>query len=187
MTEPMKVVVITGTPASGKTMIANRVAAKVRSSEVIHANDLIRSKGLFSYYARDGAMIANMGKLRKEIERLVKKSKKRVVIVEGHLLCDMRIENAIAVVIREHLAVLERRMKKRGYSDRKIKENIVSEAIDYCGINAQKNYSNVVEFMNEKSTANKIVSLINGMKKKREGIEMLDELVDFTKRKGWNA
>ncbi len=186
MTEPMKVIVITGTPASGKTTIADKVAKRIGDAEVIHANDIVRSKRLFTAYARDGAMLAQMGRLKKELEKRIRSSKKGVVIVEGHLLCDMRIRKAIAIVVREHLRVLEGRMEKRGYAVSKIKENIISEAIDYCGISAQKNYGQVFEIMNGKRAVSEVTSLIKGMKTTKNGIEMLNELVEFTKREGWN-
>ena len=187
MTEPMKVIVITGTPASGKTTIADKVAKRIGDAEVIHANDVVRSKRLFTAYARDGAMLAQMGRLKKELEKRIRSSKKGVVIVEGHILCDMKIRNAMAIVVREHLRVLERRMERRGYAASKIRENIISEAIDYCGISAQENYGKVFEIMNGKGAVAEVASLVKGMKMTRRGIEMLHELMEFTKRSGWNS
>ena len=78
MTEPMKVIVITGTPASGKTTMADKVAKRIGDAEVIHANDVVRSKRLFTAYARDGAMLAQMGRLKKELEKRIRSSKKSV-------------------------------------------------------------------------------------------------------------
>ncbi len=182
----MKVIVITGTPGSGKTTIANKVAKRVNGSIVIHANEMIKSRRLFSSYAKDGAMVANMRKLKADIQKEINGSGKGIVIVEGHLLCDIPIKNAVAVVIRQHLAVLEKRLKARKYDSKKIKENIVSEALDYCGISAESNYDHVIEIMDDRTAVSKIVKLIGGMKKKHHGIELLDELKDFTARSGWN-
>jgi adenylate kinase len=187
MTEQMKIIVITGTPASGKTTLADKVAARIGNATVIHANDLVKAGRLFSSRTADGTMIANMRKLHAEIEREIRRSRSPTVIVEGHLLCDMRIKNAIAIVVREHLLTLEKRMKKRGYSAAKIKENITAEAIDYCGLAAQKNYRQVIEVLNGGTAASDVTKIIGGMKRRRgKGIEILHELIPFTKRKGWN-
>ncbi len=184
----MKVIVITGTPASGKSTIAGKVAKLVSGAAVIRANDLVRSRHLFTSRSADGTMVADMRKLRVEIEKEIRKSGSGIMIVEGHLLCDISLKNAVAIVIREHLLTLEKRMKKRGYRDSKIKENIISEAIDYCGLTAQRNYRQVIEVINSSHAASDIAKMIKSARKMKSGeINLLPELIPFTRRKGWNA
>ena len=76
-----------------------------------------------------------------------------MIIVEGHLLCDMKIRGATAIVIREHLKTLLKRMERRKYSRKKIENNIVTEAIDYCGVNAVENYDSVYEVLGGEDAA----------------------------------
>ncbi|MDE1768487.1 MAG: AAA family ATPase [Candidatus Micrarchaeota archaeon] len=171
-----RVIVITGTPATGKTSVAEKLAKALDCSELIKANDIVKKKKLFTSKAADGAMVARMDKLGKEINSAVKKSKADFVIVEGHLLCDMRVEGAVAVVMREHLKTLLKRLKERRYSRQKIEDNIVSEGIDYCGVNALKNYKEVYEIENGPGAMEKIIEIANGKRIRTEEIEMLGEL-----------
>ena len=55
------------------------------------------------------------------------------IIVEGHLLADMDIDCDLVIVMRCPIDILEQRLVKRGYNQKKIKENIEAELIDYCG------------------------------------------------------
>lgn len=171
-----RVIVITGTPGTGKTTISERLAKKLKGSKLISANDVVKKKKLFTSYAKDGSMIVKMDKLKKEINRMVHESKAEVVIVEGHLLCDMKIDGAVAVVIREHLGTILKRLKKRGYTKQKIEDNIVSEGIDYCGIHASNYYKTVYEIELGKDALKKMIKVANGEKIKVEEIEMLGEL-----------
>ncbi len=178
----MKLIVITGTPGSGKTTIAKEVASKIKDSELVHANDLIKSKHIFSSYSKDGAMVVKLDMLAREIDRLRKSSGKRILIIEGHVLCDMKIKGATAVVIREHLETMRNRLEERGYAKKKINDNLVSEAIDYCGANASMNYKESFELMNSKDAASTIVSIIEGKMMPRKQIDLLHELVMLMKK-----
>ena len=179
-----KVVVITGTPCSGKTTISEKLLKRIGNSELIKANEVVKDKGLFTGYSKDREMIADMTALKKEVERRIRASKAELVIVEGHLLCDTAIRGAVAIVIREHLKTLLARMKKRRYRKGKIEGNIVSEAIDYCGVNSEENYMEVHEVMGGSSAVADIESIIKGGKKGDGHIDMLGELNGLAKKLG---
>jgi broad-specificity NMP kinase len=117
-----------------------------------------------------------MDKLNSEINRMVHASKADYVIVEGHLLCDMRIDGAVAIVIRERLATILKRLKKRGYSKQKIEDDIVSEGIDYCGVRAANYYRVVYEIGGWDGALGKAIKIAEGKKVKVTEIEMLGEL-----------
>ncbi len=178
----MRLIVITGTPGSGKTTIAKKVASRIKGSELVHANDLIREKHLFSSHAKDGAMVVKLGALGREIEALARSGVKRVLIVEGHVLCDMKIKGATAIVIRAHLEDIRKRLAARGYGSGKINDNLVSEAIDYCGANASLNYRDSFEIMNTSGAVSKIVAIVEGKKIQKRQIDLLPELARLMKR-----
>ncbi len=179
-----KVVVITGTPCSGKTTISREVSRRLPSCELISANDLVKGKNLFTGYSKNGEMIADMRRLSAEIGRRIKGSEKDVVIVEGHLLCDLKVRGAVAITIREHLDTLLSRMEKRGYAHKKIEDNIVAESIDYCGVNASGNYVEAYEILSGPRAAASIISIISGKKGGMGGIDMLEELNGILKKLG---
>ncbi|MBN2126837.1 MAG: AAA family ATPase [Candidatus Diapherotrites archaeon] len=130
------ILVITGTPGTGKTEIAKELSKKL-GFKVINEKEF--------------ALTHKLGKLNKEkeIEIDVKKMQKKLLIslkkeknqvIEGHLLCEMKIPANLCVVLHANSSILEKRMKKRGYSDEKILDNIFCEETDYCLKKASKNY-----------------------------------------------
>ncbi len=171
-----RIMVITGTPGTGKTTISQKLAKALKNSELIRSNDIVRKKKLFTSYANDGAMIVKMSKLAAELNRMARASKADYVIIEGHLLCDMKIDNAIAIVIREHLPTILKRLKERGYSRQKIEDDVVSEGIDYCGVRATNYYRTVYEIWGGSSALGKAMLIAKGKKIKVKEIELLDEL-----------
>ncbi|MDE1861048.1 MAG: AAA family ATPase [Candidatus Micrarchaeota archaeon] len=175
------VIVITGTPAVGKTTVARRLA-NLSKAEYINANDVIKKEKLFSGRSRDGALVVKLGRLKASLERRISKSKKDVVILDGHILCEIGIRNATAIVLREHLGTIEGRMRKRGYPQIKIDDNVVSEATDYCGIRSAKHYRNVYEVLSGSSAERRILAIAKGRKGPKESIEMLGELNSYLKK-----
>lgn len=184
----MEVIVITGTPCSGKTTLAEKAAMRFEDLELIHVNDLIRARHLFSSKAPDGSMVVKMGALQREIARIIGRSSSRRILLEGHILCDLRIKGATAIVVREHLGVLIRRMKARSYDARKIKDNIVAEAIDYCGQNASANYRKSIEIFNDRKALATVTRIIRtGRLPRQKRIELLPELARLMKSRKWSG
>lgn len=177
---PMRrIIAITGTPGSGKTRIAGLVSRKIKGSHLIDVNQIIKEKRLFSSYSADGAMVVKMKALQRELEKEIKKLE-GTVILEGHILCDLKLKGATAIVIREHLPTIKSRLIKRGYIIAKIRDNLISEATDYCGDNSRKNYAEAFEVLNDRNAVKEITGIIEG-KKKPKRIEMIGELPSLLK------
>ncbi len=181
-----RVIVVTGTPASGKTTAAKSLAMRLGDSELIGANELVKSFHLYRKRSADGEIIADMKRLKAKLEERIRNSKAKFVIIEGHLLCDIRLRKATAIVIREHLKTLLGRMRKRSYSAKKIEGNIVSEAIDYCGVNSLANYDSVHEIMGGRKAVDKMVGIVKRGRKGEE-IDLLGELNGMAKLLGKKA
>lgn len=180
MNSRKQILVITGVPGTGKTSFSNSLKKRLRDAEVIHVTQVVNSKRLFSSVSEDGAKIVKMGALKRELERLIAKSTKRTIILESHLLCDIKIGNARAIVLREHLDSLRTRLESRGYSKEKIKGNVVSEATDYCGIHAERNYAYVFEgFGSDKRLMASAISILGGERPKAKSIDLLPEFDRF--------
>jgi len=178
MTRRKRIIVITGVPGTGKTRISEILAKRLGDADVIHATDLIKSKGLFSSRDRkDGAIIVKMKALERELARFAAASRSRYVIIEGHVLCDLKVRGASAIVLREHLPVLRRRLAARGYGREKMTANLVSEATDYCGAHAERNYGRVYEmFPRARGALSELVKIAEGRKVPKREIELLGEL-----------
>jgi len=176
------IIVITGTPGVGKTTLCAQLKKSIKGCKLYNATDLVNKFKLYSGKDKFGAKIVKMKKLEQIINQIAKQEKAATIIFEGHLLSDIRIKGAKAIVLREHLNTIKSRLLKRGYPTEKIRENIVSEALDYCGAAAYDNYSKVYEIMNGKSAQRQLTSIIHGKYKKDAGaINLLEELVGIIK------
>lgn len=170
------VIAIIGTPGVGKTTFAKKLSKAIKA-KLIDANAIINAHKLYSSIDKYNTKIVKMRELSKKLNEIVSKEK-GVVIIEGHILSDIKIKGAVAIVLREHLKKLLARLKARHYAKEKIEDNIISEATDYCGINASRHYSKVFEFYSsDKDLMKKALNAIKS-NPKNASIELLEELKD---------
>jgi adenylate kinase len=121
------IIAVSGTPGTGKSEFA-RVLARKLNAHLIDLNEFIRKKKIYTRDA-DGNFVADERKMRAEFARVVKNTKGHIV-VEGllaHLLQTKYLTHV--VVLRTHPEVLERRLRARGYSGAKLRDNIEAEAL----------------------------------------------------------
>ncbi len=111
--------------------------------------------------------------------------KGKIVIIVGHLVPEIKLKYDAIIVIRANLKELIERMEERKYGREKVKENIVSESIDYCGEKSEIVCKNVyeVESKHEKEQAIEYIkSISDGRPNKhpeKRSISKLDELFDL--------
>ncbi|MDE1825764.1 MAG: AAA family ATPase [Candidatus Micrarchaeota archaeon] len=176
-----RIIVITGTPGVGKTTIAKKLGKLLSGASIYSTTDLVNKKKLYRGRDKFGTKLVEMAALRREIEKLIKSDTNQLIIFEGHLLCDIKISRSIAIVLREHLGTVKKRLAKRGYPIRKMRDNLVSEATDYCGEKCAQNYARSYEVMaGDKNVLNKLLAIIKGKSgpiASKVRINLLEELV----------
>ncbi|SFG10291.1 adenylate kinase [Halopelagius inordinatus] len=114
-------VALTGTPGTGKTTVGEIVAERT-GVDVIHLNDAIREEEL--YTERD----AERDSLVTDLDAVEEWLGEWDGVLESHLA--HHFDADIAVVLRCHPEELERRLRERGESEAKARENAESEALD---------------------------------------------------------
>ncbi|WNY24968.1 adenylate kinase family protein [Methanolapillus millepedarum] len=149
---PFLTIALTGTPGTGKTQVS-RLLEKDGYS-VLHLTEFIsehnisverdqeRDCNVVDMDGLEKAVSKFQDKIRAGFEKKIKemnfsdedflrytKDPKNlpVLVVESHMahcLCDL------AIVLRSHPAVLKERLDARGYSEKKVHENVLSESID---------------------------------------------------------
>jgi len=129
----MKIIVISGTPGTGKTSTSQIIAESI-NAKVISLNELAISKKFTSGYddKRD-THIVDFNKLTPHIIDLIEEHKElhtEFLVIESHF-SDIVADDLIdyAIIFRCHPDALHRRLEKRDYSIEKIKENIKSEIL----------------------------------------------------------
>jgi adenylate kinase len=136
----MKVVLFTGTPGTGKTLITKKVVEKFTekvSAKVISLSEFAVKKDLILEFdsERDTYVIDEV-KIVPEIINLIEKSKSQgmsILIIEGHLTDIIPEEYVdLVIVLRCEPDILFKRLKSRGYSEQKVRENVQSEILGNC-------------------------------------------------------
>ncbi|MFH1106347.1 MAG: AAA family ATPase [Candidatus Micrarchaeota archaeon] len=128
--------VITGTPATGKTTLAKAIADKA-GAELVKINEFVKRNGL-GKKVQGGETEVEPAVLEKALNRELEG--KRSYVVEGHLACECRLRADAVVVLRCDPAKLRLRYRKRGYAAAKAKDNLLAEALDYCLVRAETIY-----------------------------------------------
>ncbi|MBP1986699.1 adenylate kinase family protein [Halolamina salifodinae] len=114
-------VVLTGTPGTGKTTVAERVGDRL-DIDVHHLNDLIREEGLHEGEDEQrGSLVADLDAIRKHLGDWSG-------LLDSHLAHHFGADAAI--VLRCHPDELEARLEERDEPEAKIAENAESEALD---------------------------------------------------------
>lgn len=131
----MTAIFITGTPCTGKTTIASKLKGRL-----IKINDLARSHGfIMGIDEEKGYEIIDIEKLSVYVYSLTKSSDE-LMIFEGHVTHLLDGADKV-IVLRVRPDVLEKRLKKRGYFESKIRENLEAEALGVCSAEAYEKYS----------------------------------------------
>jgi adenylate kinase len=175
MTPRSRVVAVTGTPGTGKTA----ACALLKEVTLIDLRKVAEEHSdLFSTDEGRGSL---------EIDPLDLKGllpvAKGVVVIEGHLAHLM--DPDIAIVLRCSPKVLRKRLKARGWPEKKVQENVEAEAVDVILLEALGSCKSVFEIdtteMKPKVVADAIASIIAGEKAKyRPGdIDWSGEVLDW--------
>ena len=121
----MTLFALTGTPGVGKTTISNGLRAK--GYDVIDLHQYINDNNLLGLFDKKmNTFNVDTDELSKSLEHL--KTENRIFIIDGHLAHFVNCDTII--VIRCNPAVIYERLKKRGYDQGKILENVQAEVLD---------------------------------------------------------
>ena len=180
----MKVIIVTGTPGTGKTKLSVELAKKLNFN-YIDVNKIIKKHNLTESYDRKRKTkivdieklnkvlikeINNIKKINKKIInkniKIKKNNKKNGIVIDSHLSHYLPKKYVdLCIVTKCDLKELQKRLKKRKYSKEKIRENLDSEIFDICLNEAKENKHKILIIDTAKSiNINKISKKINEAK-----------------------
>jgi len=136
-----RVIVITGTPGVGKTAVSEELANRLKGLH-LSLGDLVIKENLVSGFDGDRrTLIVDLKRLSKRVRSIIGKASQDVV-VEGHYAPDV-VSNSLApyvFVLRRDPDDLRVKLEDRGFEERKVLENVASEILDVCLIDAVSKY-----------------------------------------------
>ena len=124
------VIIVTGTPGVGKSVIAKNLAKRLKF-KYIDINKFVKDNKIYEEY--DNKRKCYVVDVKKLNEALVKEISDKGVVIDGHLshYLDKKYVDW-CVVVKCDLKLLKKRLEKRKYSKEKIRENLDSEIFDVC-------------------------------------------------------
>jgi adenylate kinase len=132
----MSVILIGGTPCTGKSEVAELLASSLNLL-LISLTDFAENNGCISDYDafRDSGVIDEDCLVESIIVFLEEDKKKK--IIEGHYI-DLVPNSFVEFVfiLRTHPEILRQRLKDRNYTKQKVDENIEAEVIGVCQMDA---------------------------------------------------
>jgi len=133
-----RVILVTGTPCVGKTSVARLLTANL-DALYINLTDLALRDHLVSGkdVSRD-TIIVDESRMRKKIRELVEKTGKGEVVIDGHYAVSVVPRKLVTFVfvLRRDPVELREFMKRCGFSEPKMVENLASEILDVCLVDA---------------------------------------------------
>ncbi|MFC1723793.1 adenylate kinase family protein [Nanoarchaeota archaeon] len=125
----MSIIIITGTPGSGKTTISKKLATLLEY-KYLDVNQLIKKKKLSQGYDRKRkCQIIDTKLLNKELVSETKKHSN--LIIDSHLSHHLPLKHIdLCLITRCNLRLLKQRLKRRDYSKDKIEENLEVEIME---------------------------------------------------------
>ncbi len=134
----MVVIVVSGTPGTGKTTLAKKIAEE-QKLRYVDVNKVIEENNLSEDIDEERqTKIVDVKRLNKVLIETIKKEKN--IVIDSHLshfLPKKYVDRCIITKCR--LKELRKRLESRGYPEEKIRENLDAEIFDVCRIEAFEN------------------------------------------------
>jgi adenylate kinase len=172
----MSVILVGGTPGTGKTVVAKILGSKL-SVEVVGLGELADESGCIS--AEDKARktgIINEDCLVDALVELTEEKSKRLVI-EGHYI-DLVPNSSVQWVflLRTHPEILKTRLSDRNYSEEKVIENVEAEVLGVCQLDALDAFGEkkVYEIDTSELSAPETAAMIESFMKNSPAPERID-------------
>jgi adenylate kinase len=173
-----QVILITGTPSVGKTTTAKTLAQKL-NAEYINLTELATKENLTlgKDQERDTTIIDET-KMKKKIQQTIEQTKTENIIIDGHYAAYVTPKQLVTYtfVLRRDPVELRKQMEKAGITGRKLWENLASEILDVCLVDALNEQDPEktceIDTSNKKTTetVTEILAILNGKTKCHVGI-----------------
>jgi len=141
-----RVVAVVGTPGVGKTTLCSFLSKKYGHRHV-EIGSLVTAGGFYSGYdVKRHAPIADLKKLRREVQKIVSRSESSVVLLDGHYAHDLMTDStAFGVFVMRYDPTKLYRRSVRLYDVRKARENCVSEFLGTVAFEARRSGRRVAD------------------------------------------
>lgn len=133
-----RVILITGTPCTGKTTTAKQLTTKLEAL-YINLTDFAKAHDLtLGEDTERKTTIINEEKMQQKLTQTINATDKTNIIIDGHYAAAVTPTNLTThvFVLRRNPKELKQLMQKCGFTDAKLWENLSAEILDICLVEA---------------------------------------------------
>jgi adenylate kinase len=172
-----RVILLTGTPCVGKTTIARQLSKKL-DALYINLTELAEKENLtLGQDKKRKTFIINEDKMRKKLRQIIGTTEKSNIIIDGHYAAAVVPKSHVTriFVFRRNPVELRTFMEKCGFQGPKLWENLASEILDVCLVEALREHEKEkvcemdVTGKTVESVVTEILAVLHGRKKCRVG------------------
>ena len=156
------VILITGTPGTGKTIIAKLLSERL-NAEYLSLNDLAFKYNFIESYDKDrDTWVIKEKELSAFVKEKILKSEKNIVI-DSHMgeILDPKIIDYI-IILRTRPKVLKERLSERNWKESKVDENVQAEILGIVTYNILQHFpkERIFEIDTSDKSPNEVVEII---------------------------
>jgi adenylate kinase len=164
MATSKRVILVTGTPCVGKTTISRLLTDKLNALYVNLTELAVHKNLLLGKDEERNTLIVDEKRLRKKLRQIIKETETKDAVIDGHYAVNVAPKNLVThvFVLRRDPVELKKRMEQAGFSGRKLWENLSSEILDVCLIDALDVYEKerICELDVSDKSAKEVLSMI---------------------------
>ena len=133
-----RVILVTGTPCVGKTSVARSLASKMDALYVNLTELAVRENFTLGRDEKRGSIIIDETRMKRKLDEIIKNCDKSTVVVDCHYAASVVSPKLVTCVfvLRRDPVELRKLMEQRGFSNKKLWENLASEILDVCLVEA---------------------------------------------------
>ena len=133
-----RVILITGTPCVGKTTVARELATRL-DALYVNLTELAKQHNLVLGEDRERhTTIVDEKKMRHKLTEMINSAEKTNIVIDGHYAAAVTPKNKVTrvFVLRRNPVELREFMVQCGFKNQKLWENLASEILDICLVEA---------------------------------------------------
>ena len=135
-------ILVTGTPCVGKTTISKCLAADLDALYVNLTKLAKQEKLALKRDQKRKTTIIDEARMRRKLKEIMRTTKKPIIVIDGHYASAVTPKNAVAkvFVLRRNPVELKKLMEENGFRGPKLWENLASEILDVCLVEALRTH-----------------------------------------------
>ncbi|MEM3700126.1 MAG: adenylate kinase family protein [Candidatus Bathyarchaeia archaeon] len=135
-----RVILLTGTPCVGKSSVAQLLCVKLDAFYVSLTELALRENLVSGKDMERNSIIVDERRMMRKISKIIAECDREYVVIDGHYAVGVVPKKLVTYVfvLRRDPVELKGFMEKVGFSGRKLWENLASEILDVCLVDALK-------------------------------------------------